>query len=363
MKQRIFSRIKNGLSRIHIFSFLALFAVTIALVSVMTGSLFFTNTAHIIDKSNDVAKKHYTLLSDPYSILMEAGVEVGHYDEVSYTDFVDYTTYITIERAHEVSLNVDGKIYYHNTTGTTVKQILNNFDVSLGEHDLVNFTMDSVTFEGMEIIVTRVKFDEKIVKSVIEHDFEQVENKKLLKGKSNVVTEGKDGERTYIYQRKFVNGEITDEMLISDKITVEPITEVVENGTYVAPKVEQKIVTGKAISDRKPSNNVKLTEKGIPEKYSKVITGKATSYIAPQGALTSTGRIAQVGVVAVDPKVIPYGSELYIVSKDGKTVYGYAIAGDTGGAMRSGRILVDVFVPTLSMATQWGVRQVNVYVL
>ena len=37
-------------------------------------------------------------------------------------------------------------------------------------------------------------------------------------------------------------------MLISDTVSVEPITEVIEQGTYVAPKVEQKIVTGKAIS-------------------------------------------------------------------------------------------------------------------
>ena len=53
--------------------------------------------------------KNTTLLTDPYSILKEAGVDVGYYDEVSFTGFADYTTYITVERSHEVSLNVDGK--------------------------------------------------------------------------------------------------------------------------------------------------------------------------------------------------------------------------------------------------------------
>lgn len=363
MKQRIFSRIKNGLSRIHVLSFLAMFAVTVALISVMTGSLFFTNTAHIIDKSNNVVKKHYTLLTDPYSILKEAGVDVGYYDEVSFTGFADYTTYITVERSHEVSLNVDGKTYYHNTTGSTVSEILEKFDIVLGEYDKINCTLDSVTYEGMTIEVTRIKYDEKVVKSVIEHGTEYVKNKELLKGKTKVVTEGKDGERTYVYQRKFVDGVLTDEMLISDTVSVEPITEVIEQGTYVAPKVEQKIVTGKAISTLNPDIEFNLNEKGIPEKYIRVLTGKATSYIAPKGARTATGRLAQVGVVAVNPNVIPYGSKLYIVSKDGKTVYGYAIAGDTGGALKSGSVIVDVYVPNLSMATQWGARQVNVYVL
>ena len=97
--------------------------------------------------------------------------------------------------------------------------------------------------------------------------------------------------------------------------------------------------------------------------YTKKLTGKGTAYTEEPGSLTATGREVEVGVVAVDPDVIPYGSRLYIVSADGKTVYGYAIAADTGGALRSGKVLVDLFYDTESQCKAFGRRDVIVYVL
>lgn len=79
--------------------------------------------------------------------------------------------------------------------------------------------------------------------------------------------------------------------------------------------------------------------------------------------MTSTGRPAAVGYVAVNPKVIPYGTRLYICSPDGSLVYGYAIAADTGGALMSGRVLVDVFYNTVAECNNFGRRTMSVYVL
>ena len=61
--------------------------------------------------------------------------------------------------------------------------------------------------------------------------------------------------------------------------------------------------------------------------------------------------------------MIPYGTKLFICSEDGKTVYGYATAADTGGAMLSGRILVDLYYDTVAECYQFGVRNMRVYVL
>ena len=46
--------------------------------------------------------------------------------------------------------------------------------------------------------------------------------------------------------------------------------------------------------------------------YQTVISGRATAYYAKAGSGTSTGRLASYGVVAVDPKVIPYGTKMFI---------------------------------------------------
>ena len=67
--------------------------------------------------------------------------------------------------------------------------------------------------------------------------------------------------------------------------------------------------------------------------------------------------------MAVDPDVIPYGTKLYIPSTDGKFVYGYAVATDTGIAVQKGEILVDLFYETYAESVINGAIQVNVYVV
>lgn len=73
------------------------------------------------------------------------------------------------------------------------------------------------------------------------------------------------------------------------------------------------------------------------------------------GTRTATGMLAQRGVVAVDPSVIRLGSRLYIEG------YGYAIAGDTGGAIKGLRI--DLCYNTYDEAITFGRRQATVYIL
>lgn len=84
----------------------------------------------------------------------------------------------------------------------------------------------------------------------------------------------------------------------------------------------------------------------------------ATGYSPYEGSSSgrcATGMRAGYGVVAVDPRVIPLGSRLYIEG------YGYAIAGDTGGAIRHNRI--DLGMNTYRQANHVGRRRVHVYVL
>lgn len=86
------------------------------------------------------------------------------------------------------------------------------------------------------------------------------------------------------------------------------------------------------------------------------MTATAYTYGCGNGdGVTATGTIPRPGVAAVDPAVIPLGTELYVEG------YGYARAEDTGGAIRGARI--DLFFPTRETALQWGRRTVEVRVL
>lgn len=94
----------------------------------------------------------------------------------------------------------------------------------------------------------------------------------------------------------------------------------------------------------------------------KVLTMSATGYdpspetIGP-GATgrTRTGRIATYGVVAVDPRVIPLNTIVYVEG------YGFALACDTGGAIKGNRI--DLCFDSRYTANQFGRRRMRVHVL
>lgn len=70
---------------------------------------------------------------------------------------------------------------------------------------------------------------------------------------------------------------------------------------------------------------------------------------------TARGTRTRLGAIAVDPRVIPLGSKLYIPG------YGWGRAVDTGGAIQGRKI--DVWLPTMSQCMQWGIRDVTVIVV
>lgn len=82
---------------------------------------------------------------------------------------------------------------------------------------------------------------------------------------------------------------------------------------------------------------------------------KATAYAGHQ--LTSTGGYAKVNrTIAVDPRIIPYGSKIYIPELN----Y-IGVAEDCGSAIKQNRI--DIFMATESQCIQWGIRNITIYIL
>ena len=117
-----------------------------------------------------------------------------------------------------------------------------------------------------------------------------------------------------------------------------------------------------SISVLEVPDDLVLDENNVPLNYTNVLTGKSCAYSAKPTALTAQGRQVAVGHVAVNPNIIPYGTELFIVAHDG-TVYGYAIAADTGTGLMEGFCLVDLFMESYEASCDWGARQVDIYIL
>ncbi|MBQ3161043.1 MAG: G5 domain-containing protein [Oscillospiraceae bacterium] len=262
-------------------------------------------------------------------------------------------------KEYDVTIAVDGRNIDVRCAGN-VENALEAADVEICDDDLINIGLSEPLGSGTEIIINRVNIVEEVQVEVIEYATKYQEDDELLVGYTETVVDGEEGEVETTFRHVYVDGELVSSDVIDEDIT-QPVDEVIAIGTMEEPVpiYDEAVPAGWTPY----SEEVELDENGVPVNYVDVITGEATAYTASAGAITSTGKTAQVGYVAVDPKVIPYGTKLYIVSVDGTRTYGYAVAEDTGGAMRSGRVLVDLYMDTESECYNWGRRDVNVYIL
>lgn len=252
-----------------------------------------------------------------------------------------------------ISVKVGGKNSPCILNGTvTVREQLNKLDITLGELDKVTPDLDTRLNDGDTIVVTRITKGVNVVTGVIPHDIIYLYNPDLKAGEEVVIVEGEDGYGERTYDQLLTDGVVTEETFRSEKIAKEPVTERIEMGFRSKP-----------ISDY--DFEWEFDENGEPIGYTSVLRGqRSAGYSARDGAGTASGLVpADVGHVAVNPNVIPYGSKLFIQSSDGKYIYGYAIAADTGTALMDGRIAVDCFYDSYEASANHGIKDVDIFVV
>jgi len=253
----------------------------------------------------------------------------------------------------DVKITVD-KETFSVKSGGTVADALDKADVEFGDEDLINIGLGEELRENTFIVINRVEITEEVRIKTLDYATKYKEDNNYAIGSSEVAVYGEEGELHTVVQHTYVDGELSSSDIISEEVVKTPVDEVILLGTKPEPKKPEPIET---------PGWLEIGENGEPVSYSKIFTGKACAYTAPAGAKTASGRTVKVGHVAVDPDIIPYGTQLYIVSVDGARVYGYAVAADTGSDLRNGKIIADLFMDTRQECIEWGARQVNVYVL
>ena len=326
------------------------FALVIAAAVLLTGSLYFRSNVYITDSG--ITRQVRTNETTALAILGEQGYRVGAYDSVEFTSDDKYS-YINIIRAFDVYVIVDGGTVTIPVIGGTVEDVIGKAGIILGEFDTVSYDLSEPVYDSMAITVTRISYAERTETAVIPFETEYVDNTNLQIGYEKVLNEGSDGESLLTYKDKYVNGVLAGSELISEDVTTEAVAKRVERGTACAvPYAKMSDPSALTLVD------------GVPAEYTRIVSGKATAYSSPKvNPKTASGRPALVGTVAVNPNVIPYGSELYIVSQDRKHVYGYAIAADTGLGMMQGTVAVDLFCASYADSCKWGAHYVDIFVI
>lgn len=291
-----------------------------------------------------------------------AGIKLSAGDEINCDEdgYVYDGMVITVKRAFGVTITVDGKTKSYHVTKGTVAQALKDAGIELGKNDRVSVSLKKKVKENMKIVIERVTYDTHTETETLAYKTKTVDDSSMYKDQTKVIQEGKNGTKTVTYKDTYVDGELVESTVSKTKVKKEATEKIVARGTKSRPVV--KISGRKTMSQLTPPSDLKLDKNGRPTEYKKLITGKATAYCS--GTTCSTGVKVKQGYVAVNPKQIPYGTKMYIVSSDGKWVYGYAIAADTGGFATNGSgTVVDLYMSSRSDCLNFGRRNVEIYIL
>lgn len=328
-------------------------AVTVA-ASALLG--FSVSTVKIFD-----GEKSYTVRSvggNIASVLSSLNLKSEHYQIIK-TSVDDRYTTIEIAYTFPVFVTMGEITKEIEFTGGTVRDALKLAGYNFNEFDFVEPAADTVITDTAYIDYTDIEYVTGSYTEKIPYSTETVYSADKEKG-SSAVTEGSEGVKQVNYTEKFVNGVSAER-----KITGETVLTAAVNAKKTVGTKSNSVTTSastKAISTLAPSSPIELDANGVPVKYKSKMISRATAYTYT-GNNCSTGVAPQPGYIAVNPKVIPYGTKMYIKSADGKYIYGYAVAADTGGFIKKHPTGVDLFMATRSECLSFGVRNVEIYIL
>jgi uncharacterized protein YabE (DUF348 family)/3D (Asp-Asp-Asp) domain-containing protein len=293
-------------------------------------------------------------LSDVDSISAEQA-----YDEVNSEKNDSIGSFIN--RANTVIISADGKTKKFAVTADTVGEALEKAGIKLGKCDVVSPRKDTALTGKTKIFVRRVSYKIRTQAETIPFETTVIADPSMPAGSTEIITKGESGRKIVFYIDKYVNGELAETKTGKETVLSKPVTQVTKSGTKSIDSLSGYDSNGLPISELEAPADFAVKANGEPAKYRYCINGKATAYT--DDPITSTGIVPKPGYIAVDPKQIPYGTECYVVSADGKYVYGYCIAADTGGFVKMGNTTIDLYMNSESMCDEWGNRPVNIYIL
>ena len=264
---------------------------------------------------------------------------------------------------------------YHITDGEDVYTVTGQPDdtegalalagVEVSERDRVTSALQADGSVAVTVERPVTTYEEQIVE-LLPYDTLRQADPDLPLGEEQVVRAGVQGA---VSARSRVVTDPDGSLSITSMGTTvsQPVDEIVAYGTQVEPVAQSWLsVTDDVLThidaDADGSGTL-TTASGQELAYTQVLSCKATAYTTQRQSWkkTATGTTARVGAIAVDPRVIPYGTRMFIVSADGSITYGVATAEDCGGNIKGNRI--DLFFDTYDECVSFGVRACDVYLL
>ena len=340
--------------RKSVFIRMAVMVIPLVLLLLLSQTAFAQNT-YVITDGNRVLV-HTSYVTDPAAVLTEAGLALSA-DDTYTTQVGDGVSEITVCRAHTVSVHHGGRSIQVDTTGETVSELLNRLDIPVGSDTTVSVPMDTVTYPGMELSVSRTVCREENYTTAISHEVIYCNDDTIPAGTTQVITQGVDGQLLCTASVEYVDGREISRTLVSEKVIQQPVDQVIAIGTGSKAVDPDYVPEVPYIGD-----GFIVTSTGEVLTYTDVMQTMGTAYSRDgKRRFTYSGTVVKVGSVAVDTNVIPMGTRMFIISNDGEYVYGIATAEDIGAGVDGAR--VDLYMDTTAEAIQFGYRGCLVYIL
>ncbi|MFQ6058339.1 MAG: ubiquitin-like domain-containing protein, partial [Anaerolineae bacterium] len=286
----------------------------------------------------------YTTAATVGQALQQEGVIIYLADEMN----LDLRTpispglHLTIQRSKPVTILADGRAIKTRTREGTVAGVLAQEGVTLSGKDYTVPQLEAPIRDNLTVQVIRVKEEFFIEEEPIPFQTVWRADPELEIDHRRLDQQGEDGVYKRRYRIVYENGREVSRTLEKEWVDREPTTEVIAYGTKI---VLREMET--------PQGPIRYWRKlrVLATSYSAATSGKSRDH--PRYGITRLGWEARKGVIAVDPRVINFHTQIYVPG------YGIGVAGDTGGRIKGLHIDLGFDEDALELWYRW----VDVYLL
>lgn len=250
---------------------------------------------------------------------------------------------VYIQRSTPTELKFDGRILKTRTRAKTVGEALGELGVALTGLDRIEPPLGTELFPDIKVSIVRVHEEIAIEEEITPYETIFQGDLNLEIDQQAVVVSGAEGITRNRYRLRFEDGVQINKTLEDRWLAQSPTQRVISYGQRIDPKV----FTAPDGSQITYWRRVKM----LASSYSAGTSGVSAS--DPNFGRTYTGERMRLGIVAVDPKIIPLRSQVYVPG------YGTGDALDIGSAIRSRRIDLGYDDSNLVLWNKW----VDVYLL
>ena len=293
--------------------------------------------------SNGATSEHATTAKTVGDFLKERGLTATDADFVSPALPTPLSDTIAVTYRQAIPVTIETSKIRETVTSSLVDvgALLENEHINLGKHDEVSASLSDPLIANEVIHITHVLNWTRTTKQHLAQRVIKRIDFSLPPGTTHIIAQGHAGEKDTIVEYTQRDSGSVQRRVIAMRVIRKPSTRIIAQGIGEYTAFAQMAKYGLQKTSYISASAINMV---------------ATAYTAGCygcSGITASGYRAGHGIVAVDPRVIPLGTRLYIPG------YGAAIAGDTGGAIVGNRI--DLGFNSLRDAFQFGRRSVTVY--